>query len=52
MDYRNWAELLDAIYQKERAVAERNSHKIPYTTINGVFDDMSESNICWWTNGF
>ena len=30
----------------------RSAHKIPYTTEDGVFDDLSERNISWWTNGF
>ncbi|MGN0299409.1 MAG: glycoside hydrolase family 88 protein, partial [Lachnospiraceae bacterium] len=29
-----------------------NRHKIPYTAVNGVFDDQSIKNITWWTNGF
>lgn len=33
-------------------VAERNRHVIPYTTVNGRYDDWTEKNICWWTNGF
>ena len=30
----------------------RNRNKIPYTAKDGVFDDLTERNICWWTNGF
>lgn len=26
--------------------------KLPYTTINGVYDDRQENNVAWWTNGF
>ena len=45
--------LLEKIYEKTIAVAARNAHKIPYTTDeNGRFDDMTEKNISWWTNGF
>lgn len=33
-------------------MAERNRHKIPYTTQDGVFDDWSGDKIWWWTNGF
>lgn len=48
-----WVEsLYEKILTKELAVAERNQHKIPYTTHNGVFDDRSGKDICWWTNGF
>ena len=26
--------------------------KLPYTTVNGVFDDKQGENVSWWTNGF
>lgn len=45
-------EVYDKIIAKEQKVAKRNAHKIPYTTHNGVFDDKSGKDICWWTNGF
>lgn len=48
----NWQDVLEKIYKKTVAVATRNADKIPYTTENGVFDDMGRTNICWWTNGF
>lgn len=48
----NWSEIADKIHSKTLSVAERNAHKIPYTAENGVFDDQTEKNICWWTNGF
>ncbi|MEG1880142.1 MAG: glycoside hydrolase family 88 protein [Oscillospiraceae bacterium] len=37
---------------KLKKVAVRSREKIPYTTINGVHDNMAEKDICWWTNGF
>lgn len=50
---RIWAEAVsDKIRKKVSIVAARNRNKIPYTTVNGVFNDMSIDNICWWTNGF
>lgn len=53
MDEKKWAqETAEKIKRKMRLVAERNRHKIPYTTENGVFDDWSGDRICWWTNGF
>ncbi len=53
MNDKIWAqEVSDKITKKMKAVAERNRHKIPYTTVNGVFDDWSDRNICFWTNGF
>ncbi len=42
----------EKIKLKERAIAGRVGDKIPYTAINGVFDDWTDKNICWWTNGF
>lgn len=49
----NWGnEIAEKIIKKEKHVVERNRHKIPYTTENGIFDDKSEKDICWWTNGF
>lgn len=48
-----WAKATaEKLMNKTRIVAERNKHKIPYTTQNGVFDDMAEKDINWWTNGF
>ena len=40
-------EVYEKILTKEEQVA-----KIPYTTKDGVFDDKSGKEICWWTNGF
>lgn len=40
------------IINKMRVVADRNRDKIPYTTVNGIFNDCGGANICWWTNGF
>ena len=53
MDEQKWAaEAAEKIRHKMHLVAERNRHKIPYTTQDGVFDDCSGDKICWWTNGF
>lgn len=53
MDDRKWAEgVSEKIKKKVRRSTERNQHKIPYTAENGVFNDMTEKDICWWTNGF
>lgn len=47
-----WAvEASDKIKEKMLVVTKRSHHKIPYTTLNGIFNDCTE-NICWWTNGF
>ena len=53
MDELRWAEeVAEKITTKMRAVAERNRHKIPFKAVNGVYGDLAERNICWWTNGF
>lgn len=49
----DWNDIIERVYSKYLTVAARNRHKIPYTTDEqGVFDDWTEKNICWWTNGF
>ena len=43
---------IDRIRRKMPVVAERSRGKIPYLTVDGIFDDWTEKNILWWTNGF
>lgn len=38
--------------KKLKIVSERSKDKIPYTTKDGVHNDMAEEDITWWTNGF
>lgn len=53
-------EVIKKIIDKMEWVSEKNKHKIPYTTINGNYDNKDEDNsewdkdngINWWTNGF
>ena len=45
-------ETSDKIKEKMRKVAERNQNNIPYTTVDGLYDDWTQKDICWWTNGF
>ena len=52
MNHSDWEEIAGRIYQKSRKAAERSADKIPYSAVNGEFDDMTRENICWWTNGF
>lgn len=53
MEDKLWAkEVSEKIKQKMKIVAERSKDKIPYTTVDGMFDDKSDRDICWWTNGF
>lgn len=52
-DEREWVlKTLKKIEDKMVPVTERNLGKIPYTTVDGKFDDKSVSDPCWWTNGF
>lgn len=49
----NWVEeTFEKIIKKSEIVVGRNRENIPYTIIDGRFDDMAKSNFCWWTNGF
>ncbi|MCT1402964.1 glycoside hydrolase family 88 protein [Paenibacillus sp. p3-SID867] len=53
-------EVIGKITEKLDWVCEKTRNKIPYTTIEGTYDDRSVINptgdeadgICWWTNGF
>lgn len=49
-----WASgVIEKIIEKMKPVTLRTGNKIPYTTVNGVFDDRSgDEDIPWWTNGF
>lgn len=52
MEYQIWLDdIVAKIKKKELAVVKRNRDKVPYKSVDGVFNDMSDS-ICWWTNGF
>ncbi len=54
MSYRDfeWAgKVAENIYKKSKASAERSVDKVPYLTVDGIFDDWSDR-ISWWTNGF
>lgn len=47
---------IDETWEKLTTKLRRTSvsirHKIPKETSNGVYDDLSEKGITWWTNGF
>ena len=45
-------ETWDKIEKKLKRVAPRNQDNLPYTSVNGHFDDQSKNNVSWWTNGF
>ena len=38
--------------KKLSAEAVRNRDKIPYTTVDGVYNNMAKDDVTWWTNGF
>lgn len=49
----NWAnEVFIKLEDKMEQVVQRNTGKIPYTAMDGIYDDRKEQNIFWWTNGF
>lgn len=53
MNNREWYyEASQKIKEKMLSVASKSIGKIPYTTINGTYNDQTDSDICWWTNGF
>ncbi len=50
---KKWAdETWEKIMAKYSKVVERCGNKVPYTSVDGVFDDKAQTNINWWTNGF
>ena len=53
LDNQIWAkEISEKIKKKMRRVVERNQNRIPYLSVNGCYEDMTEKDIYWWTNGF
>lgn len=48
----NLNEIYDKIDLKLSAEAARMGDKIPYFPVNGIYPDMREKNIAFWTNGF
>lgn len=45
-------EIYDKIDRKLLAECSRMGDKIPFIPENGVYPDMREKNLFWWTNGF
>lgn len=53
MGREDWAaSVVEKIKKKYLEIVKRNSGKIPYTAVNGTFDDQTDKDIGWWTNGF
>ncbi len=48
----NQAEALNKVLAKLELTSARIGDEIPYWTRDGKFDDKTETDICWWTNGF
>lgn len=45
-------EVWNKIDAKMKVVSQASKNKIPYTTIDGVHNNMAEDDVTWWTNGF
>lgn len=43
---------IEKIDKKLLLSAERTKGKLPYSVMNGVYDNMAETDVSWWTNGF
>ena len=53
MGEKEWLqEVSEKIKKKMFPVVLRNRGKIPYNTVNGVYNDYSGDMVGWWTNGF
>lgn len=53
MEREAWAEsVAEKIKKKYPEIVRRNKGKIPYSAVNGTFDDLTNQSIGWWTNGF
>ena len=53
MDEQKWLlEVSEKIKKKMLPVVQRNIGKIPYNTVDGVYNDYSGAMVGWWTNGF
>lgn len=53
MEGQIWARSVsEKIKVKYPEIVKRNRGKIPYTAVDGCFDDQTDKNINWWTNGF
>ena len=46
------ANVLGMCLNKITSTGTRIGGNIPYRTIDGKYDDLTEKDIAWWTNGF
>ena len=52
MGEKEWAlSVAEKILAKTKNSAERSKNKVPFVTVDGIFDDWTDR-ISWWTNGF
>lgn len=52
-DNKPWIDnVWEKIDKKMKTVSELSKDKIPYTTVNGIHNNMVKDDITWWTNGF
>lgn len=50
---KKWVDsVFEKIDKKLSKVAVRSRDKLPYTTVDGVHDDRTKTDVTWWTNGF
>ena len=50
---RAWVdETWEKLDKKLKGVSVKSREKIPYTTVNGVHNNMAVDDVTWWTNGF
>lgn len=42
----------EKVDRKLTRTAVKSRNKLPYTTVNGVHNDMMQTDSTWWTNGF
>lgn len=52
-EHKQWIDdIWHKLDQKLCIVAVKSREKLPYTTVNGTHDDKTQTDPCWWTNGF
>lgn len=52
MDNKWVSEIWDRIDRKLMITANTAFNKIPYTTVNGIYNNKYDEDDAWWTNGF
>lgn len=50
---KNWIQTVwNKLDEKLSLTAVKSRYKLPYTTVNGEYDDHGKNDLWWWTNGF